>query len=317
MISLIKQFKDKCEQEYQAYFEATKITTDMSHGEMLLKMEQTKDLKMPDHREEEKEFYKNLNYEQWLNEIKFDVKALTTYAIELNRFGTILTQEELSLLAIHSFEQYGAVNIDTLNYMNSEYVATNDILRDIIINGNCIDAISKLDNLTDEEKLSALENRPRSAINHIINLTDSKEEILEFIKLYICLGGEFDKINDWKDYINSELISLIIAMSDYMPEFINELLNTHPEYNMTHIYALIKKKPTSVSILHYVESDFGDIYLKTQANPEKEYDLLVESYESMKEKHHEYSVLFKEVYYYHKPIVSLENYIKSYKELYI
>jgi hypothetical protein len=106
-------------------------------------------------------------------------------------------------------------------------------------------------------------------------------------------------------------------MSDYMPEFINELLNTHPEYNMTHVYALIKKKPTSVSILHYVESDFGDIYLKTQANPEKEYDLLVESYESMKEKHHEYSVLFKEVYYYHKPIVSLENYIKSYKELYI
>ena len=71
--------------------------------------------------------------------------------------------------------------------MNSEYVANNDNLRDIIINGNFIDAISKLDNLTDEEKLSALENRPRSAINHIINLTDSKEEILEFIKLYIYI----------------------------------------------------------------------------------------------------------------------------------
>ena len=101
MISLIKQFKDKCEQEYQAYFEATKITTDMRHEEMLLKMEQTKDLKMSDHREEEKEFYKNLNYEQWLNEIKFDVSKFIKRSklipnLNLNTRSSPLINEWLS-----------------------------------------------------------------------------------------------------------------------------------------------------------------------------------------------------------------------------
>ena len=72
----------------------------------------------------------------------------------------------------------------------------------------------------------------------------------------------------------------------------------------------------AVGLGHITQSAFLPPFKKKNIE-EKEYDLLVESYESMKEKHHEYSVLFKEVYYYHKPIVSLENYIKSYKELYI
>ena len=36
MSSLIKQFKDKCEKEYQEYFDATKIDPDMSYKELYI-----------------------------------------------------------------------------------------------------------------------------------------------------------------------------------------------------------------------------------------------------------------------------------------
>lgn len=311
MTSKIDQFNDKCKKELDEYFATMQIDNNMSIAEINAKVEKMKDLKMPNHQEEAEEFFKNLSYEQWVHEIDLNHDALIHLAL-YERF-TLLSKQELEQLALYTFEEYDVINDYIIKFMTNKYINNNEKIRHEIISGDLYHHIEKLNDLTDNEKITALSNNCYFTINKILRMTLTHSEKMEFIRMFICLDGEITKVENWKDYLDSELISLVIAMSGYQEEYVDAIFNTHPAYTMSHVYALIKSKPSAVKILHDVESDFGDIYLQTEVHPEKEHELLVKSYLSMKEKPFEYSVLFKGRH----PIVTFEHYCQAYQELYV
>lgn len=311
MTSLIDEFNEKCRREIDEYFDAIQVDTNMHSDVLNTKLALIKDLKMPNHQEEAEEFFKNLSYEQWVHEIDLNPDALFNLAL-YERFS-LLSKQELEQLALYTFEEYGVINDYIIKFMTNKYINNNEKIRHEIISGDLYHHIEKLNDLTNNEKITALSNNCYFTINKILRMTPPHSEKMEFIRMFICLDGEITKVENWKDYLDGELISLVIAMSGYQEEYVDAIFNTHPAYTMSHVYALIKSKPSAVKILLDVESDFGDIYLQTEVHPEKEHELLVKSYLSMKEKPFEYSVLFKGK----NPIVTLESYCQAYKELYV
>lgn len=319
MKSLIKEFELKKAKAIEEYNTLTYIDHKSASTEDLgAHYEKIKNIKYPCFDKEEKEFYKSLTCEMWKNEIdcvhNSFINCLWTKHTKEN-----LTLNEISELSIYSFEKYDELNSDSVKSMSNDYINSNDIIRSRIISGNCIYAIDMIDELSNEEKHTALKNSPLYAINKIIDLSKDEKEINEFIKLYICLGGEIDRIKDWEKYLTSELISLVIATSNKDPVFLNVLFENHPEYTMTHVYSLISKKPSAVHILNVVESGFGDIYLQTAIDPNCELTLLEKLYNEIRDTSPiDISILFTETDQpWLTPKVKLIDFCNSYKELYI
>lgn len=323
-VSLIKEFEKKRDRELEEYFDLTDIDKYIEFSQKCFNTDKATDVKeyektilekkMPDHFEEEINLYKNLTFDQWLNEIEVDYRLFLNAPDDLI-LSSVLTSEEKEKLSILVFEQYGKLSSSSVEYISKEYINKSELMRKHIIEGKGINSIGMLETLSYDEKIKALKNSAWQSINKVLETTSTKEEYDYFLKLYLCFEGKFRHINDWQTVLTSELITLIIETSTEKAEYIYGMLKEHINYEHYHTFLLVKKEPSIIGLIDYIVNEFGNIYIKTKDNKECELDLIMELSKSWHNLPVELHPLFME--FHNKPsIVKYEDFYKSYKELY-
>ncbi len=322
-VSLIKQFENKRDRELEEYFDLTDIDKYIEFSQKCFNTDKAtaikeyektiSEKKMPDHFEEEINLYKNLTFDQWLNEIEVDYKLFLNAPDDLI-MSSVLTSEEKEKLSILVFEKYGKVSSSSVKYFSKEYINKSDLMRKYIIEGKGISAINSLETLSYDEKIKALKNSTYQSINKVLE-TSTFLEHEYFLNLYFCLEGTFRYINNWKTLLTSELITLIIDTSTEKAEYNYGMLKDHTHYKPYHTFLLIKKDPSIIGLIEYVANEFGNIYIKTKDNKESELDLIMELSKSWHNLPVELHPLFMS--FNNKPsIIKYDDFYKAYKELY-
>lgn len=320
-VSLILEMRERHKNSYDEILESYKKYEGLPYEEYAKKLdeEHAKSSELfKQNRKEEDELYRTLTLQQWMNELDTNLKG-TLDLLDCGILESVksqLTIKEKEDLAIYAFTEHKTV----ITYLSDELCSINKEIRDVIIKDSPKN-VNKINNLTFDEKMTVLSTFKTShTISHLQKGCDFGEEEL-LLTYYLTIGekNSFYNIENWKEKLTSEMITIIINTSTDHADFTYAKIKDAYNFKPHHEYMLIKKEPSIIGLIEDFEERFSDIYLKMKDFKDNKHHAEVEALMELYNSWHTLPSYLHPLFiknWYGVSIVKFEDLYKAYKAVY-